>query len=216
MRNHMAWFYVDVIVIHADSFIWLVIKLCPVLLNSVREWYVVVSLWAHFNKSYRSIASSYFLCILQITARTFSKSNPGGSLTFATFDRAGWPSYYPVSVIMWPWAFGSLQWHHNGCDGVSNHQPHGCLLNRLFGRRSKKTSKPRVTCLCAVNSPGTGEFPAQMPSNAENVSIWSHHHVEFNCRWISSIIHIVISTDKLIHHISYSVCVSDILSGVLG
>ena len=25
-----------------------------------------------------------------------------------------------------------LQWHHNGHDGVSNHQPHDCLLNRLF------------------------------------------------------------------------------------
>ena len=27
------------------------------------------------------------------------------------------------------------------------------------------------------NSPGTGEFPAQMASNAENVSIWWCHHV---------------------------------------
>ena len=42
-----------------------------------------------------------------------------------------------------------------------------CLLNRLFRRRSKKTSKLRVTGLCAGNSPGTGEFPAQMASNAE-------------------------------------------------
>ena len=39
-----------------------------------------------------------------------------------------------------------------------------------------KTSKLRVTGLCAGNSPGTGEFPAQMTSNAENVSIWWHHH----------------------------------------
>ena len=44
-------------------------------------------------------------------------------------------------------------------------------------RRSKKTSKSRVTGLCAGNSPGTGEFPAQMASNAENVSIWWRHHV---------------------------------------
>ena len=36
--------------------------------------------------------------------------------------------------------------------------------------------KPRVVDLCAGNSPGTGEFPAQMASNAENVSIsWRHH-----------------------------------------
>ena len=52
----------------------------------------------------------------------------------------------------------SLLWRHNGHDGVSNHQPHDCLLNCLFRHRSKKTSKLRVTGLCAVNSPGTGEF----------------------------------------------------------
>ena len=71
----------------------------------------------------------------------------------------------------------SLRWHHNDHAGVSNHQPHGCLLNRLFRRKSKKTSKLRVTGLCAGNSPGTGEFPAQMASYAENVSIWWRHHV---------------------------------------
>ena len=49
----------------------------------------------------------------------------------------------------------SLQWRHNGYDSVSNHQPHDCLLNRLFRRRSKKTPKLRVTGLCAGNSPGT-------------------------------------------------------------
>ena len=38
-------------------------------------------------------------------------------------------------------------------------------------RRSNKTSKLRVTGLCAGNSLVTGEFPAQRASNAENVSI---------------------------------------------
>ena len=47
----------------------------------------------------------------------------------------------------------SLLWRHNGREGVSNHQPHECLLNRSFMRRSKKTSKLRVTGLCAGNSP---------------------------------------------------------------
>ena len=70
----------------------------------------------------------------------------------------------------------SLQWRHN--DGVSNHQPHDCLLNRLFGRRSKKKSKLLVTSLCAGYWPVTGEFPAQIASNAEIVSIWWRHHVE--------------------------------------
>ena len=71
----------------------------------------------------------------------------------------------------------SLLWRHNGRSGVSNHQPHDCLLIRSFRRRSKKTSKLRITGLCAGNSPVTGEFPAQMASNAENVSIWWRHHV---------------------------------------
>ena len=44
-------------------------------------------------------------------------------------------------------------------------------------RRSKKTSKLRVTGLCEGNSPVTGEFPAQRASNAENASIWWRHHV---------------------------------------
>ena len=69
-----------------------------------------------------------------------------------------------------------LRWRHNERDGVSNHQPHDCLLNRLFRGRSKKTSKLRVTGLCVGNSPVTGEFPAQRASNAENVSIWWRHH----------------------------------------
>ena len=70
----------------------------------------------------------------------------------------------------------TLRWRHNDHAGVSNHQPHGCLLNRSFRHKSKKTSKLRVTGLCARNSPGTGEFPAQMASYAENVYIWWRHH----------------------------------------
>ena len=70
----------------------------------------------------------------------------------------------------------ALQWRHDGHDSISNHQPHDCLLNRLFRRRSTKTSKLSVTGLCAGNSPGTGGFPAQMASYAENVSIWWRHH----------------------------------------
>ena len=69
-----------------------------------------------------------------------------------------------------------LEWRHNEGDGVSNHQPHDCLLKRLFRCRSKKTSKLCVTGFCVGNSPVTAEFPAQMASNAEYVSIsWRHH-----------------------------------------
>ena len=65
-----------------------------------------------------------------------------------------------------------LVFHYNDVIiSVSNHQPHDCLINCLFRRRSMKTSKLRVTGLFAGNSPVTDEFPAQMVVNAENVSI---------------------------------------------
>ena len=69
-----------------------------------------------------------------------------------------------------------LQWRHDERDGISNHQHHDCLLNRLYRRRSKKTSKLRVTGLCVGDSPVTGEFPAPRASNAEKVSIWWRHY----------------------------------------
>ena len=65
-----------------------------------------------------------------------------------------------------------LQWRHIELHSAPNHQPHDCLFNRLFRRRSKKTSKPRGTGLCARNSSVT----AQTVSNVENVFIWWRHH----------------------------------------
>ena len=59
--------------------------------------------------------------------------------------------HYCVSV--------ALLWCHNGHNSVSNHQRLYCLLNRFYEHRSKKTSKLRVTGLCAGNSPGTSKFP---------------------------------------------------------
>ena len=82
---------------------------------------------------------------------------------------------------------GTLQWRHYERDGVSNHQRIHCLPNHLFGHRSKKASKFRVTVLCEGNSPVTAEFPTQKASNAKNDSIWWRHpvnnlHVHVN--WI--------------------------------
>ena len=74
-------------------------------------------------------------------------------------------------MIFLPWHL-PLWWRHNGHDSISNHQPYDCLLNSLFRSRWKKTSKLRVTGICA------------MASNAENVSIWWHHH-DRGCRLIA-------------------------------
>ena len=70
----------------------------------------------------------------------------------------------------------TLQWRHNERDGVSKHRRLHCLLNCWFRHRSKKTTKLRITGLCAGNSPVTGKFTAQKASDAENVSIWWRHH----------------------------------------
>ena len=75
------------------------------------------------------------------------------------------------------WNSSSLLWRQNDRDGVSNNQPHDCLFNRLFWRRSKKTLKLRVSGLRVGNSSVTGEFPAQRAGNADNVSIWWRHRV---------------------------------------
>ena len=52
--------------------------------------------------------------------------------------------------------------------------------------QTKKASKLRVTGLCVGNSPGTGEFPAQMAINTENVSIWWRHHVTLISSYIET------------------------------
>ena len=61
------------------------------------------------------------------------------------------------------WMIYSLQWRHNGRDSLSNRKPHDCFLNRLFRRRSKKTSKIQVTGLCAGKSPGPVNSPHKWP-----------------------------------------------------
>ena len=71
----------------------------------------------------------------------------------------GWISYiaqHPVSQILSHKTFMTLiitfwisstytmalRWRHNGHSGISNHQPHHCLLKRLDRRRSKHPSSP--------------------------------------------------------------------------
>ena len=70
--------------------------------------------------------------------------------------------------------YDTLQCCHKERDDVSNHRRLDCLLHRLFRRRSKKTSKLRVTCMWG-EPPVTGGFPSQRVSYAENISIWWRH-----------------------------------------
>ena len=79
-------------------------------------------------------------------------------------------------VLLWFGTSWNYSYHNNESSGVLNHRRLHCLLNSWFRRRSKKTSKLRVTNFCAGNSPVTCEFPAQKAINARNVSIWWRHH----------------------------------------
>ena len=71
----------------------------------------------------------------------------------------------------------TLHWRHNGRDGVSNHQPYDCLLNLFSGADQRKhQSAASLAFVRGIPRARTGEFPAQMASNAENASIWWRHH----------------------------------------
>ena len=61
----------------------------------------------------------------------------------------------------------ALQWRHNERDDVSNHWRLECVLNRLFRRRSKKTSKLRVTGFCEGNPLVAGGSPHKGPVTQE-------------------------------------------------
>ena len=69
-----------------------------------------------------------------------------------------------------------LQWRHNGRDGVSNHQPHDWSYNRLFGRRSKKTSRSASLAFVRGIHRGPVNSPHKWPVTRKKVSIWSRHH----------------------------------------
>ena len=117
-----------------------------------------------------------------------NKQKPTLVMSTNAGNHTGWIIKYSIryqgsQMHHLPWNTHYLFWfpqnitvRHNENDGVWNHQPYDCLLNRLFRRRSNKTSKLRVTGLCVGNSSVTGEFHAQMACNAENVSIWWHHY----------------------------------------
>ena len=78
----------------------------------------------------------------------------------------------PITLVMtttW-WWLDAFQWCHIERNDVSNHQYLDCLLNRLFRRRPKKTSKLWVTDLyewnhrSLVNSPHKGPVTRKMVS----------------------------------------------------
>ena len=112
---------------------------------------------------------------------------------------------YYINGLVQDWRLQCpLQWHHNGHDSVSNHQSCDCFLNRLLRRRSKKTSKLRVTGLCAGKSPETGEFPAEMASNAE---MFPFDDVIMLSNWVTTVLHYSIDIRVSLQKTTWLCCV---------
>ena len=104
--------------------------------------------------------------------------------TFRFLRRLLWESdvsprtWVIVKIIRNTYSLIALQWHHNEHDDVSNHQPHRCLLKRLFKAQIKENIKaPRHWPLWGEFTSGRW-IPTQRASNAENVPIWWRHHGE--------------------------------------
>ena len=115
----------------------------------------------------------------------------------------------------------SLQWRLNDHDSVSNHRPHDCLLNRLFRRRSKKTSKLRVTGLCVGNSPGPVNSPHKGPVTrkmfpfddvimfCQENSIRSHRfHCEYTLYQLTFQCHVMLFDCLIYFHSEFISCIT--------
>ena len=106
----------------------------------------------------------YIIWKCQIMFRTFaiteSKSFHENGIQALSLPRIGTGKQCLLDNIL---PNTALHWRHNDHGGVSSHQPHSCLLDRLFRRRSKKTSRFHVTGLCAGNSPGPVNSPHKGP-----------------------------------------------------
>ena len=136
--------------------------------SSQTYWCLVV--WCLRNWSLN--VSQYFIIFNLINRPKISTDHPTPS--------------HPTPPRMETHILYALRWRHNDHDGVSNHQPHHCLLNCLFGRRSKKTSKLHVTGLCARNSPH--KWPVTRKMFPFNDVIMVAIHLWYICTWSSACI----------------------------
>ena len=117
-------------------------RTCCVLL-----WFAQVNLCKPQQTTIYRQPHSYLLECFFYTCQEFHATSAGGFVPLDAGERFAmirWNVMKPKHNKI----HQSLQWRHNGQYGVSNHQPHDCLLNRLFKRRSKKASKLRATGLC--------------------------------------------------------------------
>ena len=70
-----------------------------------------------------------------------------------------------------------LRWRHNGRDGVSNHQPHGCFSTVYSVEDHWEHQSSALLAFVQGIHRRPVNSPHKMTSNAEYVSIWWRYHV---------------------------------------
>ena len=88
----------------------------------------------------------------------------------------------PPITVGFPSQITTLQWRHNGRDGVSNHQPHDCLLDRLFkgaDQRKHLSSASLAFARGIHREPGTSphKWPVTRKMFPFDDVIMSHTHL---------------------------------------
>ena len=129
--------------------------------------------WKHF-KPKRIPCFVTEKCISQITGFIIDTSEK-----YAYYSDTRW---YSSEVIITMWKAWVRDVFHNYSDVIM-----GAIASQITSLTivdstvyssadQRKHQSSASLAICAGNSPVTGEFPAQMASNAENVSIWWRHH----------------------------------------
>ena len=91
-----------------------------------------LSVWFMWPGSFLGmIRKRHIIHISWITSSLRQKCHWGNDNSFVNCVLISSPRYW-LSMTL------TLQWRHNECGGVLNHQPRILLLSRLFRRRSKK------------------------------------------------------------------------------
>ena len=68
-----------------------------------------------------------------------------------------------ASHFSWDIFHQALRWRHNDHDSVSNHQPHGCLLNLYSDADQRKHQRSASLAFVLGNSPGPVNSPHKGP-----------------------------------------------------
>ena len=127
-------------------------------MSPVCVYLILLVMW-YLNTQYHMLVKFQYICMIQ-----FDKYRSGWIIFLGSITRnTGITWLTNAGEVTLNDRENPLQWRHNERDGISNHQSRDVLLNRLFRRISKKTSKLRVTGHCAGNSPVTVNSPHEWP-----------------------------------------------------